>query len=331
MQASSNLVPLLLQASSHLVPLLLQAASHLVPFLLQASSHLVPLLLQESSLHFLVFLLKLFYFTLNHNIDVVETGLYIDSGFFLAEWCELMVHRPVQMSWYHSLVIIIFVSASTDSRFITTHDFEAERGVCFGQCKQMARSTASDGMTVLIRLGDELHHTMEIKSNCSVSVGNVRYSTDGPFTDTVNISLANTEVGYFNSTSRKGEGHLWNVFKDSGPVGQHLMLQSGSYDLVLFLSVDDLGVEIDKTSLNFNCDGNPGEIESIDPTTTDTTGTTDGSLSVGAIIGIVAAVAPLLGAMGTIGGVVITAIAVCLKYRRQQRRQNDNFSLSIIQ
>ena len=34
------------------------------PLLLQESSHLVPLLLQESSLHFLSFLLKLFWFTL---------------------------------------------------------------------------------------------------------------------------------------------------------------------------------------------------------------------------------------------------------------------------
>ena len=39
-------------------------SSHLVPLLLQESSHLVPLLLQESSLHFLSFLLELFWFTL---------------------------------------------------------------------------------------------------------------------------------------------------------------------------------------------------------------------------------------------------------------------------
>ena len=54
---------LTLQLSSHLVPLLLQESSHLVPLLLQESSHLVPLLSQESSLHFLSFLLKLFWFT----------------------------------------------------------------------------------------------------------------------------------------------------------------------------------------------------------------------------------------------------------------------------
>ena len=47
--------------------LTLQLSSHLVPLLLQESSHLVPLLLQESSLHFLSFLLKLFWFTYHYS------------------------------------------------------------------------------------------------------------------------------------------------------------------------------------------------------------------------------------------------------------------------
>ena len=223
--------------------------------------------------------------------------------------------QSVRMAWlHHSLAIIILISASTDSRFITTHDFEAERGVCFGQCKQMIRSEASDGMTFLIRLGDELHHTMVIESNCSIGVGNVRYSTDGPLPDTVNISLAETEVGYFNTISRKGEGYLWNVFKDSGPVGQHLMLQSGSYNLVLSLSVDDLGVEIDKTTLNFNCDENPGQIEfNVNSAATLATVPTGSLLSVGEILGIVTAVATVIG---TIGGIVIAALTVFVRYKR---------------
>ena len=129
-----------------------------------------------------------------------------------------------------SLMLIILISASTDSRFITAHDFEAERGVYFGQCKQMIRSEASNGMTVLIRLGDELHHTMEIGSSCLIGVGNVRYSTDGPLPDTVNISLAEN---YFNTTSQK-EDLLVNTCRQ---------LQSGSYDLELLVSEDDLGVK----------------------------------------------------------------------------------------
>ena len=42
------------------------------PLLLQESSHLVPLLLQESSLHFLSFLLKLFWFTFIYFIVMIN-------------------------------------------------------------------------------------------------------------------------------------------------------------------------------------------------------------------------------------------------------------------
>ena len=213
------------------------------------------------------------------------------------------------------LVVIIFLLFHIDftvSQFIITHDFEAENGVCSGRCKQMMRSAASNDLTVLLRLGDKLHHSVKIKSNCSISVGNCRYSTDGLLPDTVNISLANTDVGSFNTISQEGDGHLWNVFKDSGPVGQHLHLSSGHYDLVLFLSVDNLGVEIDKTTLNFNCDADPGLIEANhNGTTMETTTTVLVLLSVGEIVGIVSAVAT----------VVIAAISVLtyIHVRRSRR------------
>ena len=78
------------------------------------------------------------------------------------------------------------------------------------------------------------------------------------------------------------------------------------YNLVLFLSVDNLGVEIDKTTLNFNCDADPGLIETNHNGTTMET-TTTVLLSVGEIVGIVTAAATIVG---TIGGVVIAAIFV---------------------
>ena len=216
--------------------------------------------------------------------------------------CAMALHQLL-------LVVIIFLLFRIDftvSQFIITHDFEAENGLCSGRCKQMMRSAASDDLTVFLRLGDELHHSVKFKSNCSISVGNCRYSTDGLLLDTVNISLANTDVGSFNTISQEGDGHLWNVFKDSGPVGQHLHLSSGHYDLVLFLSVDNLGVEIDKTTLNFNCDADPGLIE------TNHNGTTmETTTSVGEIVGIVSAVAT----------VVIAAISVLtyIHVRRSRR------------
>ena len=60
--------------------LLLQLSSHLVPLLLQDSSHLVPLLLQESSLHFLSFLLKLFWFTCKYLLMILYWVVYKVAG-----------------------------------------------------------------------------------------------------------------------------------------------------------------------------------------------------------------------------------------------------------
>ena len=88
-------------------------------------------------------------------------------------------------------------------------------------------------------------------------------------------------------------------------MGQHLHLSSGHYDLVLLLNVDNLGVEIDKTTLNFNCDADPGLIETNhNGTTMETTTTVLVLRSVGEIVGTIATI------VGAIGGVVIAAISV---------------------
>ena len=59
---------------------------------------------------------------------------------------------------------------------------------------------------MILKLEDELRNSIE--SNCSISVGNCWYSTDRPLPDTVNISLANTNIGFFKTTSQKRQ---WNV------------------------------------------------------------------------------------------------------------------------
>ena len=166
------------------------------------------------------------------------------------------------------------------------------------------RSEASNGLTILIQLEDELRHSMTIKSNCSISVGNVRYNTDGPEPITANIILYNTELGSLNTTSQAGNGYFWNVFRDSGPVGRRLQLSPGHYNLVLELlvSVDDIGVEIDKTALNFRCDGDPGEISTETPETTVT------ELSVSEIVGIMVAVATVIG---SVVAIFSAGVAVC--------------------
>ena len=216
------------------------------------------------------------------------------------------------------IVVIIFLLLHINfivSRFVTTHEFEAENMQCFGSCKEMTRSAASNGRTVFIKLNDGLRDSLEIKSNCSISVGNCRYSTDSPLPDRVNISFASTNIGSFTTTTQEGNGHLWNVFKDSGPVGKHLQLPSGRYTLVLFLTVDpdDLGVEIDKTTLNFNCDADPGLVETNNNMNNGTLTPMTDVLSVGEKVGIGIGVVAAVAAVATALIAVITFYFQCKK------------------
>ena len=147
------------------------------------------------------------------------------------------------------------------SRFRILYSFEADDGICTGGCELRERSGASNGLATLMHEGDKLFIQFKIEANCSVSVENVRYSTDGPEQDTINITLANVYLGSFNTTSQKGDGQQWNIFKDSGHVGPTIPLPSEFYELILTVTVDNLGVEVDKITLNFNCDSDPGKLE----------------------------------------------------------------------
>ena len=71
--------------------------------------------------------------------------------------------------------------------------------------------------------------------------------------------------------------------------------------LKLIVSVDDFGIEVDKTTLNFNCDRDPGEIE------------TGNSLSVVAIVTITTSI------VVAITTVVSTAVSIYLCVFRKKR------------
>ena len=51
---------------------------------------------------------------------------------------------------------------------------------------------------------------------------------------------------------------MWN---NSGHVGPIVPLPSGFYELILTVTKDNFGVEVDKITLNFNCDSDPGKLE----------------------------------------------------------------------
>ena len=167
----------------------------------------------------------------------------------------MMRHQPIIVLFLLSCVLL------TQSRFRRLYDFEADNGICTGGCELRERSGASNGLATLMHEGDQLFIQFKTEANCSVTVENISYSTDGPEQDTINITLANVYLGSFNTSSQKGDGQLWNVFKDSGHVGPTIPLLSGFYELILTVSIDNFGVEVDKITLNFNCDSDPGEVK----------------------------------------------------------------------
>ena len=161
----------------------------------------------------------------------------------------------------HQPIIVLFLLSCvwpTQSRFRRLYDFEADNGICTGGCELRERSGASNGLATFMHKGDKLLIQFKTESNCSVSIENVRYSTNGSEQDTINVTLANIYLGSFNTTSQAGEGQLWN---NSGHVGPIVPLSSGFYKLILTVSTDNFGVEVDKITLNFNCDSDPGEVQ----------------------------------------------------------------------
>ena len=129
--------------------------------------------------------------------------------------------------------------------------FEAEYGTSNGV--EQFRSSASNGITVLIKCGDKIEHTFQTNSSCEVSVTNIAYSNDG-LSDSVSVTIDETAIGTFQSVAANRNGMLWDVFKTSGPIENAFEISPGEHVLTLTVTLaDDYGVEIDKTTLSVVC------------------------------------------------------------------------------
>ena len=88
----------------------------------------------------------------------------------------------------------------------------------------------------------------DAKPNVSVLIENVRYSNDGP-TDSVIFKLQGNYLGHFNSFLTWENGFGWNMFQNSGQIGQKLFLRKGRYGLTVSARTDIHGVELDTLSI----------------------------------------------------------------------------------
>ena len=218
----------------------------------------------------------------------------------------MMRHQPIIVLFLLSCVLL------TQSRFRRLYDFEADNGICTGGCELRERSGASNGLATFMQKGDKLLIQFKTESNCSVSIENVRYSTNGSEQDTINVTLANIYLGSFNTTSQAGGGHLWN---NSGHVGPIVPLSSGFYKLILTVSTDNFGVEVDKITLNFNCDSDPGKLQVFWGNTTYSFPTLNPSVNVGILL------TNIFGPIILSSALFSVCVWICTRKKRNQYEQ----------
>ena len=85
--------------------------------------------------------------------------------------------------------------------------------------------------------------------NVTIRVENIRYSNDGP-SDTLYLLLDGKELGIFLTFEKWGSGHEWNVFHETGPIGDVRVLNEGVHTLSLQAVTDRWGVEYDRIAIN---------------------------------------------------------------------------------
>lgn len=85
--------------------------------------------------------------------------------------------------------------------------------------------------------------------NVTIRLENIRYSNDGP-SDTLYLLLNNRLLGIFRTYEKWGSGHEWNVFHNTGPIGEAVDLPEGQYTLSLQARTDRWGVEYDRIEIN---------------------------------------------------------------------------------
>ena len=131
-------------------------------------------------------------------------------------------------------------------------ELEAELGSGYPSGAYRHRSAASSDATVALNQGQSTTLHFSVFSTCTVSVTNVAYTNDGG-SDTISVSVDGTNIGSFQTVAESNAGHNWNVVRNSGNLGNSVIVASGTHTVrVTATTTDQYGVEIDRVSLLFD-------------------------------------------------------------------------------
>ena len=158
--------------------------------------------------------------------------------------------------------IVIFLTLfSVAASSITQHHFEFENALTSQQIQDgelyRQRSQASNGQTVYMKYPNifiNINLCIVPISNhdkANLTIDNILFSNDGGV-DTVTAGIDDKSIGQFASKFHSDFGHYWNVFEDSGPVGNGTLLQEGNYTLKISAVISSYGIELDNIRINID-------------------------------------------------------------------------------
>lgn len=109
----------------------------------------------------------------------------------------------------------------------------------------IARSNALAKKTVILKSENLLKTTFCVRKDAEYTISGVRYSNDGG-KDTVGVWFNSKKMGSFSSKNSSNFGQSWNIFHNSGQMGESMNLKVGTYLLELRVELaDSYGIEID--------------------------------------------------------------------------------------
>ena len=160
-----------------------------------------------------------------------------------------MKHHSILKCTLLALSLLVSLVSVNCIKCIVT--IEAEKTQYTGT--MMTRSRASNGKTIHLTFTERIDQPFTVFNYHLMEVSAVLYTNDGE-SDNMTVSIDGITLGIVETVEKYGEGFLWNVVRNSGPLENEVLLRPGEHEFQVYVTSDDLnGVELDKIHLVMNC------------------------------------------------------------------------------